>query len=117
MSPMPPARRLSHLPGALRPPREELAEATAHGQVYLRRLQRAQLGLSVLALIAFGALFGVLPLVLYLLPQIGRTHVFGIPLSLWILAVPMLPVFFVIGWLYARRADALDESFRDLVQR
>jgi lipopolysaccharide biosynthesis regulator YciM len=31
--------------------------------------------------------------------------------------VPMLPVFLAIGWLYARRADALDDSFRDLVER
>ena len=54
-------------PGA-RTPRDELADATAHGQVYLRRLRRAQLALSLLALVAFGALFGVLPLALYLLP-------------------------------------------------
>ena len=46
---------------ALRTPREELAEATVHGQVYLRRLRRAQLSLSVMALVAFGALFGALP--------------------------------------------------------
>ncbi len=114
MSPSPPARR--RLPG-LRSPREELADATAHGQVYLRSLQRAQLGLSVLALIAFGALFGVLPIALYLLPQFDRDQLFGIPLALWIRVVPMLPVFLPIGWLYARRADALDDSFRDLVER
>lgn len=114
MSPTQPSRR--RLPG-LRTPREELAEATAHGQVYLRRLQRAQLTLSILALIAFGALFGVLPLALYLLPQFDRAHLWGIPLALWILVVPMLPVFLAIGWLYARRADALDDAFRDLVER
>jgi putative solute:sodium symporter small subunit len=104
------------LPG-LRTPREELAEATAHGQVYLRRLQRAQFGLSLLALVAFGAVFGVLPLALYLLPHFDRVYLFGVPLSLWIVVVPMLPVFLAIGWLYARRADALDEAFRDLVER
>ncbi len=102
---------------ALRSPREELAEATAHGQVYLRRLQRAQFGLSMLALVAFGAIFGVLPIALYLLPHFDRVDLFGIPISLWILVVPMLPVFLAIGWLYARRADALDDSFRDLVDR
>ena len=105
------------VPSRLRTPREELAEATAHGQVYLRRLQRAQFGLSMLALVAFGAVFGVLPLALYLLPHFDRVQLFGIPLSLWILVVPMLPVFLMIGWLYARRADALDDSFRDLVDR
>ena len=36
----------------LRSPRDELAESTAHGQVYLRRLRSAQLNLSILALVA-----------------------------------------------------------------
>lgn len=127
MSPTPPARRRLpslrtpvRVPGrrtGLRSPREELAEATAHGQVYLRRLQRAQFGLALLALVAFGAVFGVLPIALYLLPTLDRHQLVGIPLSLWILVVPMLPVFVAIGWLYARRADALDDAFRDLVER
>jgi putative solute:sodium symporter small subunit len=110
-------RRRNYVPPALRSPREELAEATAHGHVYLRELKRAQFSLSLLALIAFGAIFGVLPIALYLLPHFDRVYLFSIPLSLWIVVVPMLPVFLAIGWLYARRADALDEAFRDLVER
>jgi putative solute:sodium symporter small subunit len=113
----PRALRSPRQDNALRSPREELAEATAHGQVYLRGLQRAQFGLSMLALVAFGAVFGVLPIALYLLPHLSRSDLFGIPISLWIVVVPMLPVFLAIGWLYARRADALDDSFRDLVER
>lgn len=99
----------------LRSPRDELAESTAHGHVYLRRLRHAQLNLSLLALTAFGAVFGVLPLALYLLPELHRTRLLGVPVPLWILVVPMLPLFVAIGWLYARRADALDDAFRDLV--
>jgi putative solute:sodium symporter small subunit len=102
---------------ALRTPREELAEATVHGQVYLRRLRRAQLSLSVMALVAFGALFGLLPLVLLLLPVLRHITLLGVPIGLWILIVPMLPLFLTIGWLYARRADALDDAFRDVVER
>ena len=101
----------------LRPPREELAESTAHGQVYLRRLRRAQLTLSLLALIAFGAVFGVMPLVLYLLPGLQRIQILGIPLPLWLLIAPLLGMFVGLGWLYARRADALDAEFRELVER
>ena len=100
-----------------RSPREELAESTVHGQLYLRRLRRAQLNLSVMALIAFGAIFGVLPLALLLLPALMDTTFLGIPVGLWILVVPMLPLFVAIGWVYARRADALDDSFRDAVER
>lgn len=101
----------------LRSPRDELAESTAHGHVYLARLRRAQLSLSLLALVAFGALFGVLPLALYLLPHLHRVHLLGIPIALWIMIVPLMPLLLAIGWLYARRADALDEAFTDLVER
>jgi hypothetical protein len=108
-------RRIRQL--GLRSPREELAEATVHGQVYLRRLRRAQLGLSLMALVAFGAIFGVLPLALYLLPALRRATLLHVPVGLWLLIVPMLPLFLAIGWLYARRADALDDAFRDVVER
>lgn len=98
-------------------PRDELADATAHGEVYLRRLRQAQLALSLSALTAFGALFGVLPIALYLLPVLDRVHLLGVPVALWLLVIPLFPMFFGIGLLYARRADALDESFRELVRR
>ncbi len=131
MSPSPPNRRSRFVPPnpsnppsrlrlprrGVRSPREELAEATAHGHVYLHGLQHAQLTLSMLALVAFGAIFGVLPIALYLVPAFDRLHLLGVPLALWIVVVPMLPVFCVIGWIYARRADAVDESFRELVER
>jgi putative solute:sodium symporter small subunit len=101
----------------LRTPRDELADSTAHGLVYLRRLRRAQLTLSLLALVAFGALFGVLPITLYLLPELHRATLLGIPLTLWVLVVPLSPLFLGIGWIYARRADSLDAAFRDLVEK
>jgi putative solute:sodium symporter small subunit len=100
-----------------RSPRQELAESTEHGEVYLRRLRHAQLQLSLLALVAFGAVFGVLPIALYLLPQLHRITLLGVPLPIWILVVPLFPLFIAIGWLYARRADALDAAFRELVEK
>ena len=60
-----------------RTPRDELADATEHGGLYLRRLLRAQLGLSVLALIAFGGLVGGLPLALFLLPGLSTPRCSG----------------------------------------
>ena len=104
-------------PPPLRSPRQELADSTAHGDVYLRRLRHAQLHLSLLGLVAFGAVFGVLPLALYLLPALHSVHLLGIPLAIWIMLVPLWPLFIAIGWLYARRADALDAAFRDLVEK
>lgn len=98
-----------------RAPREELAEATPHGDVYLARLIRAQLRLSLLGLGAFGGLIGSLPLLFLLWPSLQDVEVLGVPLPLAILVVPLFPLIVVIGLLYQRRADALDEAFRDVV--
>lgn len=109
---MPPGEELGG-----RTPRDELAEATAHGALYLRRLRQRQLALSLLALTAFGAIVGVLPLAIDIVPQLRHVYVLGIPLAIWLLVVPLPPIFLILGALYARRADALDESFRELVRR
>ena len=99
-----------------RTPRDELAESTAHGGLYLRRLIRAQLSLSLVALVAFGGIVGALPLALLLLPGLEDVSVLGIPLPIVIIAWPPFPLFIAIAVLYARRAAALEESFRDLVE-
>jgi O-antigen/teichoic acid export membrane protein len=94
----------------------DLTEATAHGDVYLRRLRRAQLALSLLSLVAFGGLVGALPLLLYLSPHIiNETDLLGVPVAIWLVVVPPYPLFVAIGWLQQRRADGLDSAFRELV--
>jgi hypothetical protein len=104
-------------PGPSRPraPRDELAEGTPHGDVYLARLIRAQLRLSLLALGAFGGLIGSLPLLFLLWPALQDLYLFGVPVPVLVLAAPLFPLIVVIGLLYQRRADALDETFRDVV--
>jgi hypothetical protein len=99
-----------------RTPRDELAEATEHGGLYLRRLLRAQLGLSVLALLAFGGLVGGLPLALYLLPGLQHATVLGIPVPIVAVLWPPFPLFVVIAVLYTSRAEALEDEFRELVE-
>lgn len=98
-------------------PREELAEGTPHGDVYVRRLIRAQLRLSLLALGAFGGLIGSLPLLFLLFPALQEIAPFGVPLPVLILVAPLFPLIVLIGLLYQRRADSLDEAFRDVVSR
>jgi hypothetical protein len=98
-----------------RPPRDELAETTAVGEIYLRRLVRAQLGLSLTALLSFGGVFAGLPLALWLAPGVEDIQVFGVPLTLVVLCVAVFPILIGVGRLYERRATALDEAFRDLV--
>jgi hypothetical protein len=99
-----------------RTPRDELADATAYGHVYLRRLVRAQLTLSLVALVTFGGVVGVLPLIFAAVPWLGRVHIAGVPLSLALITVVPFPLFAGIGVVYRRRADALDEAFRALVR-
>lgn len=98
-----------------RPPRDELAEATSHGVLYVRRLRRTQLSLSLLAVVAFGGLVGALPLALYLLPGLARYDVLGIPLPMWLVGVPLFPLFVCFALAYERRAEGLERSFRALV--
>jgi pilus assembly protein TadC len=102
-------------PPRVRTPREELAERTAHGEVYLRRLIKAQLTLSFLGLAAFGGFVGSLPLLFLVLPGLQDVDVFGVPLPVVVLGVPLFPFITAIGLLYQRRADAIDDAFRDAV--
>jgi putative solute:sodium symporter small subunit len=99
-----------------RTPRDELAESTEVGGVYLRRLVRAQLSLSLLTLIWFGGTFGALPLALFLWPGLQHAQVLGLPLPLLLVGVPLYPFFVAVAFVYGRRADGLDEAFRDLVR-
>lgn len=98
-----------------RGPRDELADVTAHGEVYLRRLRRAQLNLALLTLAAFGGLIGSLPLVLDRAAALSRATIVGVPIAIPLITVAPFPLFLVLGWLHERRARALDEAFRDLV--
>jgi hypothetical protein len=100
-----------------RTPREELAEGTPHGDVYLARLIRAQLRLSLLGLGAFGGLVGSLPLLFLAFPELQRMDLASVPLPVLVLVAPLFPLIVVIGLLYQRRADALDEAFREVVSR
>ena len=83
--------------------------------VYLRRLRREQLRLSLLSLVAFGGAIGALPLILYLLPGLHDIELLGVPLPIWLVVVPPFPLFLLIGWLEQRRADALDAAFRGML--
>ena len=118
------ARRKARVAASTRPqgshsrglPSSDLNEATAHAAVYLRRLRREQLRLALLSLVAFGGAIGALPLILYLLPGLHDAQLLGVPVPIWLVVVPPFPFFVAIGLLEQRRADGLDEAFRELVE-
>jgi Protein of unknown function, DUF485 len=96
---------------------QPIAEDAPAGDVYLRELVRLQLTVSTTALVAFGGVIGALPLLILLSPPVLHATLAGIPLWLLLLGPPPFLLFFAIGWLYCRRADALDEEFADLVRQ
>jgi uncharacterized membrane protein YhaH (DUF805 family) len=95
--------------------REEVREATAHGGLYLRRLRRAQLSVSLLALVVFAGLVGALPLVILLVERLRDIEVFGVPATVGLVVVPPYVLLVALGWLYERRANGLDSAFRELL--
>ena len=97
-------------------PSDEINQATPYAAVYLRRLRREQLRLALLSLVAFGGAISALPLILYLLPGLHDAQLLGVPLPIWLVVVPPFPLFVAIGILEQRRADGLDDAFRDLVE-
>lgn len=85
-------------------------------EVYLRELMRLQLVVSTAGLIAFAGVIGSLPLAVLTVPAMIRTTLDGVPIWLFLLGPPPFILFLAIGWLYRRRADALDAEFADLVR-
>jgi hypothetical protein len=70
----------------------------------------------MLALVAFGGFLGSLPLAIYLLPGLQDVDLFGVPLPVILIVLPPFPILVAFGWLYARRAGALEDEFRHLVE-
>jgi uncharacterized membrane protein YhaH (DUF805 family) len=95
--------------------REEVRQDTAHGGLYLRRLRRAQLGVSLLALVVFGGLLCALPLVILLVERLRDIEVLGVPAAVGLVVVPPYVLLVALGWLYERRANGLDSAFRELL--
>ena len=97
--------------------RAELVEQSQVGDVLLRGLIRAQLGLSLrlAAVVAVG--LGSLPLLFVVAPTLARTRPFGIGLPWLLLGVAAYPFLFVVGAVYVRLVERTEREFTDLVER
>ena len=93
----------------------DLRDDTHTGRVLIGSLVRAQLGLSLLCLMLALAVTVSFPLVAALVPAVGQTKVFGLPLTLIVLGFAFYPVFLAVGWFYHRQARQLEARFTDLV--
>lgn len=94
----------------------ELAEQTAIGSIYLRALISGQLRLSVAVALAFSLVLCAQPLVAWFWPAYSRATVLSIPLPWIVLGALSYPLTVLAGYLYVRRAEAIDHEFGELLE-
>ena len=94
----------------------DLLEQTQVGTVFLSALMRRQLRLSLAITAAFLVGLGVQPLLPEIWPSYGDASVLGLPLPWLVLGVLTYPGLVVLGLLYVRRAEGIDDDFTDLLQ-
>ncbi|HEX6055581.1 MAG TPA: hypothetical protein VFY98_07205 [Intrasporangium sp.] len=85
------------------------------GEVYVDSLMRSQLRLSLVVLAALAFTLGLVPLVLYLVPAVGRIVVLGVPVPWVILTVVAFIEIILLGVFYVRRAERNEAAFSDLL--
>ena len=98
----------------MNPPAFEKPEV--HSDVFLRRLMRGQLRLSIACAAAFLVALLGLPLANYFLPDLMARRVLGFTLTWLILGVLFFPLVWVIAWIFIRRSIALEEQEIDLAK-
>lgn len=93
----------------------DVQEQTAIGDVYLRSLLRAQLGLAVRVGVVLVVTVGTWPLVFHLWPELADREVLGLPVAWVLLGVGVYPLLLLLAWRYLRRAERNERWFTDLV--
>lgn len=96
---------------------QALDEQDLVGDLLLRSLMRAQLGLALRLLAVFAVLLGGLPLLFALLPAARDARALGLPLPWLLLGVLVYPLLLAGGWLHVRLAERHESDFVELVER
>jgi hypothetical protein len=119
----PPARHRvtsPRTPGGLPRRRSVASEIDAQsrlGEIYIGSLIRTQLRLALGTVVVLAATVGMLPLLFRLVPASRRLHVIGIPLPWVLLGAVVYPFLITLAWIYVRRAERNEQTFRDLLDR
>ncbi len=93
----------------------EIDAGSSVGEVYIASLMRAQLRLALGTVAVLVSTIGSLPLLFVLFPTIRRAEVLDVPLPWILLGIVVYPFLWVLGWVYARRADRHEALFTELV--
>lgn len=94
-----------------------LDEQDVVGDLLIRSLVRAQLGLALRLLAVVGTLLGGLPLLFSLVPATRDAEVLGLRLPWLLLGVLVYPALLAGGWLHVRLAERNERDFVELVER
>ena len=94
---------------------QEIDESTGIGEVYVRSLVRSQLRAALTVITTLLLTLGALPIVFWLLDDLTRLDVFGVPLPWIVLSVAVYPGLCLLGWLYVRQAERSERDFTALV--
>lgn len=93
----------------------DVNEQTPLGDVYLRSLLQAQLGLATRVIALVGVAIGLVPLLFAAAPGLADVEVLGLPLAWVLLGAGVHPLLVALGWRYVRRVERNERVFADLV--
>lgn len=111
-----PRTEAGHRARPVRRRRDELADQTGVGEVLIRSLIRAQLGLALRVLVVVVVLLGSPPLVFAVFPAAGRVEIGGVALPWLLLGVAAFPLLVLLGLVYMRQAERHEREFAELVE-
>lgn len=95
----------------------ELREQTEVGEVLLRSLTRAQLGLALRIFAVFGCLLLGLPALFATYPGLAGFRLLGVPLPWVLLGGAVYPLLVLMGLLYVRQAERNEREFVEIIER
>ena len=96
---------------------QALDEQDVVGELLLRSLMRAQLGLALRVAAVFATLLGGLPLLFAVLPWTRDVQVLGVALPWLLLGGLVYPALLAGGAVYVRLAERNEHDFVTLVER
>ncbi|MCU1692291.1 MAG: hypothetical protein JWM64_1382 [Frankiales bacterium] len=110
-----PSRTVRRPPG--RPGVRALDEQDVVGELLVRSLVRAQLGLALRTGAVVVLLLGGLPLLFAVAPSTRDATVLGARLPWLVLGVLVYPAMLLVGWVHVRLAERNERDFVELVER
>jgi hypothetical protein len=101
-------------PVATSPVAGDLYKQDSYSRSLVASLMRAQIGVTISALLPAAAIVLAYPLLAVLAPGLGTAQVLGAPLSLVVLGGASYPPIVLLGLWYVRRTERVERRFVEL---